>query len=88
MKKIIVDFKQSAFDNFEALSRDKRVGGLAQKFYRELFDFPPEEWGRLRREFGKDTFVSDRHIPFIIKVAVVEEKPELVHLYVTEYRLR
>lgn len=88
MKKVIVDFKQSAFEDFEALSEDKRLGGLARRYYQELFDFPPEEWGRLRREFGKDTFVSDHHIPFIIKVVMVEERAEFIHLYVTEFSLR
>lgn len=88
MKKVIIDFKQSAFEDFEELCGCPRLGGLAQKYYRELFDFPPEEWGRLRTEFGKDTFVSDRHIPFIIKVVVVEEKAEFIHLYVTEFSPR
>lgn len=88
MKKVIVDFKQSAFEDFEALCGDKRLGGLAQRHYQELFDFPPEEWGRLRREFGKETFVSDHHIPFIIKVVVVEERAEFIHLYVTEFSSR
>jgi hypothetical protein len=88
MKKVIVDFKQSVFEDFEGLCGDKRLGGLAERYYRELFDFPPEEWGRLRREFGKDTFVSDHHIPFIIKVIVVEERADFIHLYVTEFSPR
>ncbi len=88
MKKIIIDFKPSAFENYTRLSKDKRLGGLAQRYYNELFGFPPEQWGRLREEFGKSTFVSDHHTPFIIKVIVVEEKAGSVWLYVTEFSAR
>ncbi len=87
-KKVIVDFRPIAFEHFERLVRDKQLGGLAHKFYLELFDFPPEEWGRLRREHGKDTFVSDRHMPFIIQVIVVEESADQIKLYVTEFDRR
>ncbi len=45
MKKVIVDFKPTAFKSYEMLSNDKRVGGLAKRYYEELFDFPPEQWG-------------------------------------------
>ena len=88
MKKVILDFKPSAFDSYERLSHDKRVGGLAKRYYRELFDFPPDQWGKLREEFGKGAFVSDNHTPFIIKVVVVEEKADSIWLYVTEFSLR
>jgi len=88
MKNIIVDFKPSAFEGLSALLSDKRLGGLAKRYYEELFDFPPEEWGRLRHEFGKDAFVSDRHTPFIIKVIVVEETEDYTRLYVTEFSRR
>ncbi len=88
MKETRVDFKQSAFEDFKELAANKRLGGLARKYYRELFDFPPGEWGRMRRQFGKNTFVSDRHIPFVIKVVVVEERADLAHLYVTEFKAR
>ena len=88
MKEVRIDFKQSAFEEFAEISADKRIGGLARRYYRELFDFPPEEWGRMRRAFGQNTFVSDRHIPFSIKVVVVEEKADWVHLYVTEFKVR
>lgn len=88
MKKVLIDFKQSAFEDFKGISADKRLGGLAKKYYRALFDFPPEEWGKMRREFGKNTFVSDRHVPFVIKVVVVEEKAGFIHLYVTEFKPR
>ncbi len=87
MKKIIVDFKPGAYESFSRLAADKRLGGLARKFYQELFDFPPDEWGRLRTEFGKNTFVSDNHMPFIIKV-VAEERDGELYLYVTEFSLR
>lgn len=88
MREVRVDFKQSAFEDFNELSADKRLGGLAKKYYQELFDFPPGEWGRMRRQFGKNTFVSDRHIPFVIKVVVAEERADGVHLYVTEFKAR
>ena len=88
MKKIIIDFKPTAFDSYERLSKDKRLGGLAKRYYDELFNFPPEQWGKLREEFGKNTFVSDNHTPFIIKVIVVEEKTDSVWLYVTEFSRR
>ena len=88
IKKVIIDFKPSAFGNYERLSKDKRLGGLAKRYYDELFDFPPDHWGKLREEFGKNTFVSDHHTPFIIKVIVVEEKEDSVRLYVTEFSRR
>ena len=88
MKEVRVDFKQSAFEDFIELSANKRLGGLAKRYYRELFDFPPGEWGRMRRQFGKNTFVSDRHVPFVIKVVMAEEKAGFIHLYVTEFRAR
>jgi hypothetical protein len=87
-KKIIIEFKPIALEHFEKLTLDKRFGGLALKFYRELFDFPPEEWGRLRKEYGKETFVSDKHIPFVIQVIVVEETDDHLKLYVTEFDRR
>lgn len=88
MKKILVDFKQSALEDFKEISGNKRLGGLARKYYRELFDFPTAEWGKLRRQFGKNTFVSDPHLPFVIKVVVAEERADSIHLYVTEFRER
>lgn len=88
MKKIIIDFKPDAFAEYERWCKDKRLGGLAKRYFQELFDFPPEEWGRLRKEFGKDTFVSDNHTPFIIKVVVVEEKVDSIWLYVTAFSKR
>jgi hypothetical protein len=88
MKKVIIDFKPAAFESYEKLSVDKRLGGLAKRYYNELFDFTPEHWGRLREEFGKNTFVSDHHTPFIIKIVVVEEGADSVWLYVTEFKNR
>ena len=88
MKEVRIDFKQSAFEDFKELSAHQRLGGLAKRYYRELFDFPPGEWGRMRREFGKNTFVSDRHMPFVIKVVVAGEDAGWVHLYVTEFKAR
>lgn len=84
----IIDFKPSAYENFISLSQDKRLGDLAWRHYRELFDFPPERWGKLRTEFGKSTFVSDRHTPFIIKVVVMEDGAGETHIYVTEFSIR
>jgi hypothetical protein len=88
LKQVIIDFKPSAFDGYSELLRDKRLVGLAERYYQQLFDFPPEEWGRLRREFGKGTFVSDHHTPFIIKVIVVEETKDFIKLYVVEFSRR
>jgi hypothetical protein len=88
VKKVIIDFKPAAFANYEKLSKDKRFGGLAKRYYGELFDFPPEQWGKLREEFRKNTFVSDNHTPFIIKVIVAEENDDSVRLYVTEFSRR
>lgn len=88
MGNIHIDFKSSAFDSYEKLSNDPRLGGLAKRYFNELFDFPPERWGKLRKGFGKDTFVSDTHAPFIIKVIAEEEQDASVRLYVTEFRLR
>jgi hypothetical protein len=88
VKKVTIDFKPAAWDSYDKLSKDKRLGGLAKRYYNELFDFPPEQWGKLREEFGKNTFVSDNHTPFIIKVIVVEEKADLIWLYVTEFSRR
>ncbi len=88
MKKVVIDFKPTAFESYQRLSRDNRLGGLAKRYYDELFDFPPEKWGKLREEFGKSAFVSDTHTPFIIKVIVAEEKADLLWLYVTEFSLR
>ncbi|HXL74152.1 MAG TPA: hypothetical protein VN963_11075 [bacterium] len=88
MKKIIIDFKPTAWDSYDKLSNEKRMGGLAKRYYEEMFDFPPERWGKLRKEFGKITFVSDNHVPFIIKVIVVEEQSDSIWLYVTEFRYR
>ena len=88
MKKVIIDFKPNVWDSYEKLSKDKRLGGLAKRYFGELFDFPPEQWGKLRKEFGKDAFVSDNHTPFIIKVIVVEDKADSVWLYVTEFSPR
>ena len=88
MKKIIIDFKPIAWTSYQNLSKDKRLGGLAKRYFDELFDFPPEQWGKLRKEFGKNTFVSDNHTPFIIKVIVAEETTDSVQLYVTEFKSR
>ncbi len=88
MKKVVIDFKPSVFESYGRLSSDKRWGGMAKRYYDELFDFPPEKWGKLRRDFGKDCFVSDRHTPFVIKVVVVEDKADHLWLYVTQFTRR
>jgi hypothetical protein len=88
VKKVVIDFKPNAWSGYQGLLGNKRWGGVAKKYYDELFEFPPEEWGRMRREFGKITFVSDRHMPFVIQVIVVEQTASLLHLYVTEFKAR
>jgi hypothetical protein len=88
MKKVVIDFKPSAYVNYQRLAADKRWGGLAKRYYDELFDFPPEKWGRMRKSFGKDCFVSDRHTPFVIKLVIAEEKTDRLWLYVTQFTRR
>jgi hypothetical protein len=89
MEKIDIYFETGAFENFSALKdgADLFTAQLAVKYYNQLFRFPPEHWGRVRRELGKDTFVSDRHCPFEIK-GWIEETAPLRTLHILKFAIR
>ena len=89
MEKIRVFFDTEAKESFDLLKggKDLFIAQLAIRYFNELFDFPPDHWGRMRREFGKDTFVSDNHCPFEIKGWIEDTTPTRT-LHILEFSRR
>lgn len=88
MEKVIVRFSHEANQSFANLRNGPPlVSHLAVNFYNELFDIPPEKWGRIRRENNSDTFVSESHCIFDIR-GVIEDTTPTRTLYITHFELR
>jgi hypothetical protein len=89
MENVIIFMETGALKEFEALKdgEDLFISQLSVRYYNELFRFPPDRWGRVRRELGKDTFVSDRHCPFEIRGWIEDTQPKRT-LHVLQFSLR
>ena len=88
MEKVRVVFSFEASESFETLKKSPPlVSQLAVRYYNELFEIPPENWGRIRRENHQDTFVSEKHCVFDIR-GVVEDTPPIRTLNITHFELR
>jgi hypothetical protein len=88
LEKVIIKFDLEAKTSYEHL----RIGPpflsqLALRYYNALFDFPPERWLRLRKEFGHDTFTSDRHCVLDIR-GILEDTRPFRTLKITHFEVR
>ncbi len=88
MEKVRVEFSIEANESFQALRKGPPlIAQLALRYYNELFEIPPERWGRIRRENHWDTFVSEKHCVFDIRGVIEEAQPVRI-LNITHFELR
>jgi hypothetical protein len=88
LEKVHVEFSHEAHDSFKNLRNGPPlIAQLAIRYYNELFEIPPETWGRFRRENGQDTFVSERHCILDIRGVIEEATPRRI-LRITHFELR
>ena len=89
MENINVIFDTEALQGFIALRNGESLftAQLATRYYNQLFRFPPEHWGKVRHEFGLDTFISDSHCPFEIHGWIEETQPSRT-LHVFRFSLK
>ena len=88
MERVNVEFSLEARDSFEALRAGLPLAAqLAIRYYNQLFEIPPETWGRLRRENNQDTFVSEHHCIFDIR-GMIEDTTPIRTLNITHFELR
>jgi len=88
MEKVRVEFSVEAHESFEKLRKGPPfMAQLAVRFYNELFEIPPETWGRIRRENHQDTFVSEKHCVFDIR-GIIEDTHPTRTLNITHFELR
>jgi hypothetical protein len=88
MEKVIIKFSLEALDSFEELKKGTPfISQMAVRYYNELFEIPPEKWGRIRRENNTDTFVSEKHFVFDIR-GVIEDTLPTRTLNITHFELR
>lgn len=88
MEKVRVEFSFEANASLETLRKGPPfIAQLAIRYYNELFEIPPENWGRIRRENGWDTFVSEKHCVFDIRGVIEESRPART-LNITHFELR
>jgi hypothetical protein len=88
LERVRIEFSLEARDDFEVLrTGPPLVAQLAIRCYNELFEIPPETWGRIRRENGRDTFVSEHHSIFDIR-GIIEDTTPMRTLNITHFELR
>jgi|GEM_PF-1915632 len=88
MEKVTIKFGFEARDSFEELKKGSPfISQLAVRYYNELFEIPPEKWGRIRRENNHDTFVSEKHCVIDIR-GVIEDTQPTRTLNITHFELR
>ena len=89
MENILVFMEIEALRDFENLKggTDLFISQLSIRYFNELFHFTPDHWGRVRRELGKDTFVSDGHCPFEIRGWIENTQPKRT-LHILRFSLR
>lgn len=88
MEKVRVEFSFEADESFKEIQKGSPLTSqLAIRCFNELFEIPPETWGRIRRENGVDTFVSEKHYVFDIRGVIEDTKPTRT-LNVTHFELR
>lgn len=88
MEKVFVLFGTDAHRSLEALKKGSPlIAQLAIRYYNELFDIPPQKWGRIRHENGQDSFVSEKHCVFDIR-GVIEGDLSKRTLSITHFELR
>ncbi len=88
MEKVRIGFSLEANHSFEKLRHGPPlIAQLAIRYYNELFEIPPEKWGRIRHENGRDTFVSEKHCIFDIR-GIIEDADPIRILNVTHFELR
>lgn len=88
MEKVVIQFSLEARDSFEGLKNGTPfISQMAIRYYNELFEIPPEKWGRIRRENNQDTFVSEKHCIFDIRGLIEDTLPART-LNITHFELR
>lgn len=88
MEKVVIKFSLEAHDSFEELKKGSPfISQMAFRYYNELFEIPPEKWGRIRRENNQDTFVSEKHCVLDIR-GLIEDTHPVRTLNVTHFELR
>jgi hypothetical protein len=88
LEKVIVEFTLEAKTSYERLRNGAPfLSQLALRYYKALFDFPPEDWLRVRRNLGHDTFTSDSHCALDIRGTLADTHP-LRTLRITHFEVR
>jgi hypothetical protein len=89
LEKIEVLLSPEAQDEFEELLGNKVFGGLAKRYFKELNDFPPEDWGDIHSKEGESLFKSDNHVIFDIQGKIIFDKDGHVEaVKIVRFRLR
>ena len=89
MEKVKVIFDPRAKTEYDNIRNGDNAfhSQLALRYYNDLFRFPPDHWGRLRRQYGCVHFVSEDHCIFDIR-ATLEETAPVKTLNVLYFQLR